>query len=67
LTNDQILTIEQHTRAQHGGDLWFKHRAHCLQNKNSMPYFTMIELKKANLLSKTSGNDASKLRNTHLY
>ena len=27
LTRDQILVIEQHTRAQHGCDLWFKHRA----------------------------------------
>ena len=27
LTNEQIAEIERHTRAQHGCDLWFKHRA----------------------------------------
>ena len=27
LSEDQICLIEQHTRAQHGCDLWFKHRA----------------------------------------
>ena len=27
LTRDQILVIEQHIRAQHGCDLWFKHKA----------------------------------------
>ena len=27
LTNEQIVEIERHTRAQYGCDLWFKHRA----------------------------------------
>ena len=27
MVSDQIFAIEQHTRAQHSCDLWFKHRA----------------------------------------
>ena len=27
MTSEQICEIEKHTRAQHGCDLWFKHRA----------------------------------------